>query len=104
MRVSKILGVACAITGLVVAVGAGAASEYSVASSGGKVTVTATAPWHINEDFPWKAKCGGTTLDKSKFTLSKTSASVSGGSGTCELKGAVCSGPQCMPFTTNVTF
>ena len=104
MRLPKILGAACAISGLLVAFGASAGGEnYSVASGGGKVTVTPKGAWHINKDFPWKLKCGGTTLDKSKFSLSETSASVSGGSGACELKGALCSGDKCEPFSANVS-
>ncbi len=105
MRLSKILGAACAMTGLLVAVGASAGGEnYSVAGGGGKVTVTSKAPWHVNKDFPWKAKCGGTVLDKSKFSFTETSAAVSGGTGSCELKGALCSGDKCEPFTTTVSF
>lgn len=100
MRVSKILGAAVAMAGILVVVGASAGGEnFSVAAGGGKATITPKSPWHVNKDFPWKATCGGTVVDKSKFTLSDTSASFSG-SGSCEIKGALCSGDKCEPFKT----
>lgn len=103
MRLSKILGAAFAISGLFVAMGASADSDhYSVAAGGGKLTVTTKGGFHVNKDYPWSLKCGGTTIDKSKFTLGETSATVSGGSGACELKGAVCNGPACEPFKASV--
>ena len=104
MRLAKILGAACAMSALFVAVGASADGDhYSVAAGGGKLTVTTKGGFHINKEYPWSLSCGGTKLDKSKFTLGETSATVSGGSGACELKGAVCSGPACEPFKASVS-
>ena len=104
MRLSKILGAACAISGLLIAAGASADGDgYSVAAGGGKATVTPVGGHHINKEFPWKLTCGATVLDKAKFTIGDTSASVSGGSGACVLKGAVCKADACKPFTANIS-
>jgi hypothetical protein len=79
-------------------------NEFDVAVSKGKVTVTAHAGWHINKDYPWKLIVGDAKLDKSKFNLAETTATVTGapnGKGT--LKGAVCSADQCHTFQKDVT-
>jgi len=78
--------------------------EFDVNVAGGQVTVTAHGGWHINKDYPWKLVVGDTKLEKAKFTLAETTASVGGaprGAGT--LKGAVCSADQCHPFKKEVT-
>ena len=80
------------------------ADEFDVSASNGKVTVTAHAGWHINKDYPWKLVVGDAKLDKSKFTLAETTATVTGApKGTGTLKGAVCSADQCHPFQKAVT-
>ena len=78
--------------------------EFDVHVAGGQVTVTAHGGWHINKDYPWKLVVGDTRLEKAKFTLAETTASVGGapkGAGT--LKGAVCSADQCHPFKKEIT-
>lgn len=103
MRLSKILGTACAVAGLLVAVGASAGGEhYAVAAAGGSVTVTPVGDWHINKTYPWKLTCGSNVI--TKFELSDTAAKASGGSGSCELKGAMCSKDSCEPFKAPVSF
>jgi hypothetical protein len=79
-------------------------NEFDVAVSKGKVTVTAHTGWHINKDYPWKLIVGDAKLDKTKFSLAETTATVSGapkGAGT--IKGAVCSADQCHTFQKDVT-
>lgn len=104
MRLSKILGTACAVAGLFVAVGASAGGEhYAVATgAGGSVTVTPVGEWHVNKAFPWKLTCGSNVI--TKFELSDAAAKASGGSGACELKGAMCSKDSCEPFKAPVSF
>ncbi len=78
--------------------------EFDVNVSKGEVTVTAHSGWHINKEYPWKLVVGDTKLDKAKFSLAETKATVAGaprGSGT--LKGAVCSADQCHTFQKEVT-
>jgi hypothetical protein len=78
-------------------------NEFDVAVSKGNVTVTAHPGWHINKDYPWKLTVGDAKLDKSKFSLAETTATVNGapkGSGT--IKGAVCSADQCHTFQKDV--
>jgi hypothetical protein len=78
-------------------------NEVDVSVAKGQITVTAHSGWHINKDYPWKLVVGDTKLDKSKFTLAETTATVSDppkGSGT--LKGAVCSADQCHTFQKEV--
>jgi hypothetical protein len=98
-----------AISG-VVAIGFGLSStaladnEFDVSVSKGKVTVTAHTGWHINKDYPWKLIVGEAKLDKSKFSLAETTATVTGApKGTGTLKGAVCSADQCHTFQKDVT-
>ena len=89
---------------LTIGVTARADDELDVAVSGNSVTVTAKGHWHINKDYPWKLTSGDTKLDKSKFTLTETTASVSGvPKGPAKVKGAVCSGDQCKNFEKAVT-
>jgi ABC-type uncharacterized transport system YnjBCD substrate-binding protein len=81
-----------------------ASDEFDVSVSKGQITVTAHGGWHINKEYPWKLVVGDAKLDKTKFSLAETTATVSGapkGSGT--LKGAVCSADQCHTFQKDVT-
>jgi hypothetical protein len=81
-----------------------AEEQFDVSIAGGKVTVTTKGPWHINKEYPWKLVAGDAKMDKSKFALEEKSASVTGvPKGQAKLKGAVCSGPTCLPFEKDVT-
>ncbi len=103
MQLSKILGAGCAVAALFVAVGAGAdSSHYAVAKgAGGTVTVTPQGGYHVNKAYPWKLTCGSNVI---KFTLSDSSATASGASGTCDISGAVCQASNCEPFHASVSF
>jgi hypothetical protein len=93
---------ACAAAALFVQV-ASADEQFDVTGGKGEVTVQAKGHWHVNKDYPWKAVVGDKTFDKSKFSFTETSAKLSGvPQGKAQLKGAVCDGPQCMPFTKEV--
>jgi hypothetical protein len=79
-------------------------NEFDVNVAAGQIIVTAHTGWHINKDYPWKLVVGEAKLDKTKFSLAETTATLSGapkGSGT--LKGAVCSADQCRTFQKDVT-
>jgi hypothetical protein len=77
---------------------------FDVNVAPGKVVLTTHGGWHINKDYPWKLVAGDQKLDKSKFTLTETSASLEGApKGAAKLKGAVCSGDQCKPFEKDLT-
>jgi hypothetical protein len=94
------------LTGLLLVAGsAGAAesSEFSVTVSPGKVVVAAKGKWHINQEYPWRLVVDGVKLDKSKFTLSESAASVQAPRGAGKLKGSVCSEDQCKIFEEVVT-
>jgi hypothetical protein len=81
-----------------------AEEQFDVTVAGGKVSVVTKGNWHINKDYPWKIVAGDAKLDKSKFSLEEKTASVGGvPKGTAKLKGAVCSGPQCLPFEKEIT-
>lgn len=81
-----------------------AEEQFDVTASKGEITVTTKGHWHVNKDYPWRVVMGDKTIDKSKFSLTETSAKVSGvPQGTAKLKGAVCDGPQCMPFAKEIT-
>jgi hypothetical protein len=76
---------------------------FDVMASNGTVTTTAHGGWHVNKDYPWRATVGERSFDKAKFSFTETSATVSGlPAGTARLKGAVCNGPQCLPFAKDV--
>jgi len=78
--------------------------EFDVSVANGQVMVTAHAGWHINKEYPWKLTVGETKLEKAKFTLAETTASVSGApKGSATLKGAVCSADQCRLFKKDLT-
>ena len=82
---------------------AAADEQFDVAAGKGELTVQAKGHWHVNKDYPWKVTAGDKTFDKAKFSFTETSAKLSGvPSGKATLKGAVCDGPQCMPFTKEV--
>lgn len=107
MRYSKALASlgACAILGsaLVSAV-AHAADPWAVSSDKGSVTVTASAPWHVNKAYPWKLTINGTKLDKAQFTLTDDAATITGApAGEGVLRGGVCSANQCMSIEAKVT-
>ena len=81
-----------------------AAAEYDVTATKGEITIATKGEWHVNKEYPWKATQGDKKFDKSKFSLDEKSAKVTGlPSGTVHIKGAVCSGPQCLPFEKDVT-
>jgi hypothetical protein len=86
-----------------VAARASADEEFDVAVAGGHVTVTAKGTWHINKEYPWRLVIGETTIDKGRFTLSDTSASVDSPKGSVKIKGGVCNGDQCLRLDKTVT-
>jgi hypothetical protein len=78
--------------------------EFDVSAGKGTVTVVAKGAWHVNKEYPWKVIAGDTKIDKSKFTLTEKSASVSGvPAGVVHVKGAMCEGTSCKTFTKDVT-
>jgi hypothetical protein len=79
-----------------------AEEEFDVTVTQGKVVVKTKGDWHINVDYPWKVKINGEKVDKSKFALSKTEASVALPKGAAELRGGVCSGEQCRMFEKQI--
>src|SRR5258708_35064793 len=103
MRSTLFLAALAVLAAATVETPARADNEFDVSVAKGQITVTAHSGWHINKDYPWKLVVGDTKLDKSKFTLAETTATVSDppkGSGT--LKGAVCSADQCHTFQKEV--
>ena len=93
MRTAKLfLGVSAVAAGVAFAGAARAETEFDVNVAGDQITVTTHAPWHINKQYPWKVVAGGTKLDKGRFSLAETSASIASvPKGHVTLKGAVCS-------------
>ena len=78
--------------------------EFELAVAKDEVTVVTKGHWHVNKDYPWKVVVGDATFDRSKFVFTETSAKLSGvPRGAGKLKGAVCDGPQCMPFVKEIT-
>ena len=66
-------------------------------------TVNVKAGWHVNKEYPWKLVSGDKKLDKTHFTLTETSASITDAPpGPAKLKGAVCSGDQCRTFEEDI--
>jgi hypothetical protein len=90
--------------GLTLSAGSASAEDpFDVHTSSGMLTITTHGAWHVNKDYPWKATVGERSYDKTRFSFTESSASVSGlPAGTARLKGAVCNGPQCLPFTREV--
>lgn len=83
---------------------AAAEEEFDLTVANGEIALVTKGHWHVNKDYPWKVDAAGTTFDKSKFLFTETSAKLSGvPHGTAKLKGAVCNGPQCMPFSKEIT-
>jgi hypothetical protein len=77
---------------------------FDLAVAKDEVTVVTKGHWHVNQDYPWKVVIGDATFDKSRFAFTERSAKLSGvPHGTGKLKGAVCDGPQCMPFVKEIT-
>ena len=104
MRPMLLLAISAFLTGMTLGSPARADNEFDVAVANGVITVTAKAGWHINKDFPWKATIGDTKLDKSKFTLAETTATLTDApKGSATLKGAVCSADQCHSFQKELT-
>ena len=104
MRLPRIVLVAAVLAFAAIGRPASAETEFEVSVAAGQITVTAHPGWHINKDYPWKLTVGDTKLDKSKFNLAETTATLAGapkGSGT--LKGAVCSADQCHSFQKELT-
>jgi hypothetical protein len=100
MRMSKALGsfiaMAAACVALTTATDARADAEFTATAGKGSIEVKGNGEWHINAEAPWKATVGGTTLAKDKWTLSKTTATVSGvPAGDAKVKVYVCKGDQC---------
>jgi hypothetical protein len=104
MAMRKALGSLLAVAVVVLASQARAEDEFDVSVSSGTIEVKAKGAWHVNKEGPWKVKAGSTTLDKSKFTLSETSAKVTGvPAGQATVSIYVCNGPSCKNATKTVT-
>jgi hypothetical protein len=104
MRSTPFLATLAVLAAATVESPASADNEFEVSVTKGAITVTAHTGWHINKDFPWRLVIGDTKLDKSKFTLAETTATLDGApKGTGKLKGAVCSKDQCHTFEKEVT-
>jgi hypothetical protein len=120
MRMTMILGLAFSLgTALSLAGAAHAdspAPPYTVATSGGTVTVSAGPGFHINSQYPWKvtqgtaSPSGPTLADSTKFTIAATTATLNHApKGTNTLKGAYCAVDSsgnpgsCTPFSTTIT-
>ena len=83
---------------------ASADEQFDVTAGKGEITLTTKGHWHVNKEYPWRVVAGDKTIDKSKFSLTETSAKITGlPQGAAKLKGAVCDGPQCMPFAKDIT-
>jgi hypothetical protein len=93
-----------AITTVLVAGLAAADEQFDIKAEQGEITIVTKGHWHVNKDYSWKVTIGDKVLDKTKFSLTDASAKVSGvPHGTGKVKGAVCNGDQCLPFTREVT-
>ena len=104
MRLTRIVAVAAVLAVAAMGRPAFAETEFEVSVAAGQVTVTAHPGWHINKEYPWKLIAGDTKLDKSKFNLAETTATLTGApKGSATLKGAVCSADQCHSFQKELT-
>jgi hypothetical protein len=104
MRSTLFLATLAVLAAATVETPARADNEFDVSIAKGLITVTAHSGWHINKDFPWKLVIGDTKIDKAKFNLAETTATVSDPpKGAGKLKGAVCSKDQCHTFEKDVT-
>lgn len=91
------------LAALTLAVPAFADDTHDTAVAPKSVTVSVKAGWHVNKDYPWKLTAGDKKLDKTHFSLTETTATISDApSGPAKLKGAVCSGDQCKTFEEDV--
>jgi hypothetical protein len=82
---------------------AAADEQFDLTVAKGEIDLVTKGNWHVNKDYPWKVDAGGSIFDKSKFVFTETSVKVSGvPHGAAKLKGAVCNGPQCMPFSKEI--
>lgn len=76
---------------------------FDIKTGKGEITVVTKGHWHVNKDYSWRVTAGDKVLDKAKFSLTDTSAKVTGvPQGTVKIKGAVCNGDQCLPFGKEV--
>jgi hypothetical protein len=81
-----------------------AEEEFDLKVTGNKILVVTKGSWHINLAYPWKLTVGETKLDKTKFAMTNTHASLADApKGTGTLKGGVCSGNECKTFEKQVT-
>lgn len=97
---SSIIALAAAVMS---AAPAAADEQFDLTVAKGEIDLVTKGNWHVNKDYPWKVDAAGTTFDKSKFLFTETSVKLSGvPHGTAKLKGAVCNGPQCMPFSKEI--
>lgn len=104
MRLTRIVLVAVVLAFAAVARPAFAETEFEVSVASGQITVTTHKGWHINKEYPWKLTVGDQKLDKSKFSLEETTATLNGApKGSATLKGAVCSADECHPFKKELT-
>jgi hypothetical protein len=102
----SILG-ACAVL-LATTLGTPARAEgeegFDLTVDKGQVTVTARENWHINLEYPWKLIIGDVKVDRSKFTLTEKTATVTDApKGTGKIKGAVCSKDVCKMLEKDIT-
>jgi hypothetical protein len=83
---------------------AAAEEEFDLVAKNSEIALVTKGHWHVNKDYPWKVVAGsGETFDKSHFVFTETSAKLSGvPHGNAQLKGAVCDGPHCLPFTKRI--
>ena len=96
MRLSKGLGFGVAAAVAIAAVtlstesrAGGDADLVKVGCTGGAVEVSATAPWHVNKDAPWKWDKGD------KVSLDEHAAKFKGAKCEGTLKAFICNGDQC---------
>jgi hypothetical protein len=83
---------------------ADAEPEFDVSVAGTKITVVTKGSWHINKAYPWKLTVGDAKLDKSKFAMSETQASLADApKGAAVLKGGICAGNECRTFEKQLT-
>jgi hypothetical protein len=84
---------------------AGAEDEqFDVSVSVGQVTLKTHSGWHISKEYPWRLVAGDAGIDKTRFALEETTATVRGAPpGPATLKGAICSGDKCRSFQKELT-
>jgi hypothetical protein len=99
----KSVAAAFAATALVWGAPAQADEQFDVAVTGDGATVTTKGEWHINKEFPWKAKGGDKTVSKDAFSLAEKTATVKGlPKGKVTITGGVCAKDNCIRFTKDV--